>query len=973
MSTSPHGLPPRGNLFRIAAAVLTFAAPHWLDAATQIIGSVRNEATGVYLQEAEVSIGDRRTHTDRAGVFEFPNLPAGTYTLKVSYAGLDAYTEQITVADESAKRVEVALTSSLYVMPTFNVSGEREGAAAAAMAQKRATNLQNVVTADTFGTLDRGSIQSFLERLPGVVSASDGVSVRGMGEEQTTVDIDGTRASSARSDRAQHLGSIPVDMIERAEVVKGTTAEMDADSLGGRINLVTKSAFDRKGRRIDLAASVTDIYDYGFGGTSSRYGDLGRSFNFGYSDVFSIFGKQNNLGVMLNLNSDQTTSVSHTMGTIFRNDAGNNASAGQPEYAHFEYWLFNVVDQKREGGNLRVDYKISDDHSISVSYVNSKYHDHFLRGRARFEGGRADVAQSDSNNFTTSLITGAVARGQQEPSTNITKKESFRIATKHRFGDWRVTADFVRDVADQHDERNILQTYSTKTFNYRYNRPEDELWPTIEIVSGQNPYTDDYSNTNRADVEMRHQFTKNVIIGSRLDAVREFHSKIPVTFKTGFRYRGEERSNRRDTLRGRLAASNLSQWLDKEWDLAGGFGRYPQYNLVSVHEVIKSANINYIGGQHANPADDWTWDSKVLNFRDTDTYSSALLDNFKISEDVTAGYTQASASFGRLNVLGGVRFERTESERIFPLRRRQASSPLEQYNTILRESSAYDDLFPSLHFRYQVSDNLIARLAFSTTIGRPNMEKLISAGDANINNRTLNITDGSVRPQYSNNFDFSLEYYFNTGGLFSVGVFHKDISDYIADFSETVSAARAAELGAPVTDTSASAPEWTITGTRNGGWARVNGIEIDYSQQFIFLPGKWRGFGVFANYTYLKTEGNFGQASTTAVLPRFVPRSFNAGVNYSYDRWDLRLLYNYRDSFLEDLNAVPALSKYRGDRGTLSFKGSFRFYKNYRLFVDASNLTGEELYKYRGSVTPQRLTEIISQPSAVTVGVRATF
>lgn len=962
-------------LFSFACSVRSFAqsAP----ATGTIRGSVSNQATGAYLEGATVELlgENRKAYTNREGGFTLRDLPPGTYQIRIEYPGLDSQTQAVSLQTGLAE-VDVSLNSRVYELEQFTVAGEREGSAAAIVAQRRSTNLQNIVTSDAFGALDHGNIQTFLERLPGVIGVTEGVSVRGMGEEYTTVDIDGTRASSARENRAQHLASIPVDMIERAEVIKATTPEVDADSLGGRINLKTKSAFDRKGRRLDFYAAGTHAFDYGFGGKSDRYGDsLTPAFGLGYSDVFSVFGKERNLGVVVNLNYEETTSISHTMSTIFRTATASTPQAGQNEYAYFEYWLFNVVKQKREGGNIRFDYKFSDDHSISVSYVNSRYTDNFLRGRSRFEGGTVDTARSDSVNYTQTFINGTVARAQQEPSENLTNKETFRLAGNHRISDFRITWDAVYDTADLQDDRRIIQAYSARTFSYSYDRTGYSLWPTITILSGQNPFTDDYSNTNRADVEARRQFTNNEIIASRLDVSRDFLGKIPFTLKSGVRYRGEERKNRKLQLRGRLIPRDLSGYLDQDWNLAGGFGRYPQYNLVDVNRVFEWAKITFLGGDHANPSEDWSWDPTILGYRDADTFSSAFLENFKFTEDIYAGYVQGSTDLGRISILTGVRFERTDLFRRFPARNRNASSALGQYNGVISDTATYNDFFPSLHVKYLLAPRVLLRTAFSTTIGRPRMDDLIASSDININNRTINVSDSQVKPQYSKNYDLSLEYYFGSLGVVSIGGFQKDITDYITTLNQTISAARAKELGAPIDDPAPGAPDWTQTGTINGGWARVRGIETNYSQQFTFLPGFWKGFGVFANYTWLRARGTYGQTGTVSpVLPRFVPRSGNAGISYAYGRVDIRLLCNYRQAYLEDLNSNPnSQNKYKGERYQLNLNTSFRVYDKIRVFADFTNLTGQDTYKYRGSVSPVRRTEINGAPFILTAGIRGNF
>ena len=182
------------------------------------------------------------------------------------------------------------------------VSGEREGNALAITLQRQSTGVKNVVSADAFGAL-AGNPADLVMRLPGVVGDSVGgdiryVSIRGMNRDLSTVTMDGNRMADAASDGAtrefqfQQVGS---DAIERIEVVKSPTPDMDADSIGGAVNMVTKSAFDRApGRRINCSfglnlASLQRASDEPGGGRElhcrptprSSANELGVTFNYG--------------------------------------------------------------------------------------------------------------------------------------------------------------------------------------------------------------------------------------------------------------------------------------------------------------------------------------------------------------------------------------------------------------------------------------------------------------------------------------------------------------------------------------------------------------------------------------------------------------------------------------------------------------------------------------------------------------------
>ena len=68
---------------------------------------------------------------------------------------------------------------------------------------------------------------------------------------------------------------------------------------------------------------------------------------------------------------------------------------------------------------------------------------------------------------------------------------------------------------------------------------------------------------------------------------------------------------------------------------------------------------------------------------------------------------------------------------------------------------------------------------------------------------------------------------------------------------------------------------YTLTTQANGGSAKVKGLELNYSQQFTFLPGWLRGFGAFANFTKMEAEGNYGSGTAIALAPTPKIAGFN--------------------------------------------------------------------------------------------------
>ncbi|PAW64529.1 MAG: hypothetical protein B9S34_12470, partial [Opitutia bacterium Tous-C1TDCM] len=248
---------------RAAAAPAANAAGAVRSGDATVQGRVVNPATGAALEGATVQVAgtDRTVLTERDGTFSIPRLAPGAVVLRATYPGLDPGTQTAELKPGANVLPDLKLTSDIYAMEAFAVSAAREGNAAAIVRQENALTITNSVSTDAYGNVAKGDMGSFLQRLPGVVgeyggSAVDAISVRGLSPEFTTVTMDGTRFAAANPDsRTQIVSGIASGSIESVEVVKTPTADMDAESLGGVVNLRTRSGFDRSGRAIILNAA----------------------------------------------------------------------------------------------------------------------------------------------------------------------------------------------------------------------------------------------------------------------------------------------------------------------------------------------------------------------------------------------------------------------------------------------------------------------------------------------------------------------------------------------------------------------------------------------------------------------------------------------------------------------------------------------------------------------------------------------
>ena len=258
-----------------------------------------------------------------------------------------------------------------------------------------------------------------------------------------------------------------------------------------------------------------------------------------------------------------------------------------------------------------------------------------------------------------------------------------------------------------------------------------------------------------------------------------------------------------------------------------------------------------------------------------------------------------------------------------------------EWSNLREDEGQYRNVLPSLHFKYNVSANLIARASYSTGLGRPNFSDLLRA--TTVNNDTMRIVAANpdLRPQTTDNFDVAVEYYFEPAGFLSGGVFLKEIKDFI--YGD-----RGAVVGAGADNGfNGDYAGYDLVSNFNGGSARVRGFELAYHQRFTWLPGVWKGFGLMANYTRLESRGNYsasGGTTTGAELAGFMPETFNAAISYSLRSWDVQVKYTHRAENLRDFAANPLNRVYYYSKKNVDLNIKYKWRPALTVFVDVINI-----------------------------------
>lgn len=941
-------------------------------------GRALNAATGAYLEGATVTLqpGGETVLTRRDGSFSFPPLRPGNYQLSVSYTGLDSQTMAFSLAAGEAVTREISLTSEVYAMEAFTVAGEREGNALAVTQQRNAPNVKNVLSADAFGNIADQNLGNLLNQLPGIGAQIDegevfAVTVRGLSSELNAVTIDGTRAAntgpaSGGGSRSFGIDRIPADFVERIEVTKALTPDMDGDSIGGAINLRTKSPLDRKGRTISFMGGASWNLD------RNTFEPIGSVF---YSN---LLGQEEKLGVLVTASYNKTHKP--------RDDAYINweptLDTSRPNY----FWVSNIgedlLKHERAGLGLRFDYRLNASHRIFVNTLYSSFWNVLERRLQSIPTLAANRVRPGWTETVTETINHDLTF-QQNWRDRKTRTVSSQLGGESALATSRLDYGFNYSRARQIEDITIADRIVAGV-GFRFDRSAERRFPTVEQISG--PAITDPNNGRISALNFRRFEDIDTVKGAQLNWRKEFSVAVPASIKTGLRYRGQKRDREQmrsyfthvgaDGVAGRNPATginddNLGRFYDASYQYRSDNGRYAPVTAIRRDLLMQDFA--------ANPGH---YPENVVN-----TARDGVQFDGSVSEDVGAAYVMGEVSLGQLGILAGVRVEDTRvasrgaRREITPaeLARRQAwvgpvtdaelrRRTIAEWSNIEENSGQYRSVLPSVHFKYHLPGGMLARASYSTGIGRPEYTDLLRVTTVNHDTMTVVTANQSLRPEYANSFDGSLEYYFEPAGFVSAGVFLKEISKFIFDDrSGTIGSGKDNGFEGEYAG-------YEVRMQSNGGTARVRGYELAYQQRFTRLPGAWQGLGLTANYTFLETKGNYGGSSevTGTDLAGFTPRSLNLGLSYAYRSWDLRLKMNYRSRLLNTFSTNPAQRLYRFPVETYDCSAKYNVTRHLSVFVDVINIfnTGvSDSYVYVPD--HNRFTQVFT--TAIKAGISGRF
>lgn len=963
-------------------ALLALLAPS-LSAQTSgtgsIAGTVQNAQNKAFLEGAEVTIigTGQRTYTARDGSFIFGNVPAGVQTLRVFYTGFDITESSVTVQAGSRATPAINIGSDVVQLEAFNVSASMEGEAASITRQRNAANVMNVVSTDAFGSVADGNIGNMMVRLPGVAGEFEngevvGIKIRGTPVEFSALNIDGVRSSGAFSgfntqgDRGAQSDQIPAEFIKEVAVTKAPTPDMPADSIGGSTNLVTKSALDFN----------EDVTTYRIGLNHNLHRDDRTRFTPNVATThLTRIGADRQIGMALSLSYTDTEAPRDRV-QVQRVEADSRVTQART--------LSNVNQRVRAGVGLKFDYRASERTALHLKFQYSYYHfdsdrlvyaasdsatrrvaDYNIVSRAQIQAG---TVPRTSTNQTASVAPGYTSTFTEMLNANWSFDGDNNVKTGRQYlVDLGGTTKLGEDQEIRYQASFAPSSFRSNLRTFLYTLPGGGVGMAIDSTDPSRPiFRQTYGPSilfgeadftrYRAQMRLQPERGEEEVTNFKADYIKRFTQlRNPVEFKTGAVWRQQYRnlSVRRpdwnyvgpDGVQG-TADDNLAQFIkpSRAYTVFNNAGNWPDLPAVDYNKA-------------------WaTFKNSPELFSPVGTTVSAAPNYSEITEDVYAGYVQGQIQMGRLQVLGGVRYERTEVDAVG-----RYSDPQNPSTVRTTRSGGYDGTFPSLHLRYDLTRQLVARLSYSTGAARPNMTDLYPTTTVSYNSTTglgtVTQANPGLKPQEAENYDLSLEYYFEPAGLLSVSLFRKDIVDFFSRTSDEID-------GGPGNGFGGQYEGFSLNTTTNEGEATIEGYELNYNQRLTMLPKPFNGLSVFANYTYLKTEGTYRLGA--AELAGFVPKSGNAGLSFLWRNLETRFAWRYTGDYLRSYNAnINSSNRFRPTE-TIDINLQYRFNPRMSVYLDIINLEDEWPENYTGT-DRNRITFSDSYGTRINMGISGRF
>ncbi|MNJ91632.1 TonB dependent receptor [compost metagenome] len=704
--------------------------------ATNLKGYVYDQKTGEAITGASVRLEntDKAVLTGLDGSFEIKHPPVGTYTLKVSYLMYKAVLKQIVILKEDNPTLKIYLSESKDKdLSEVIISSKSDGASekTARRIEQKSLQLVNVVSGHAIEVSPDLTVANVIQRVSGISiersNSGDGqyAIVRGMDKRYNYTLVNGVKIPSPDNKyRYVPLDIFPSELLERLEVYKTLTPNMEADAIGGVVNMVMKDAPEKLRINANLAAGYSQLFiDRDFMGFNSSdishkspyeingkdYKATTSDFPKGMVDYTSKHPAPNVVGGL----SIGNRYFNDKFGILLAGSYQNNYRGSNSTFYNTKIVETNKIavvmnkderqyseQQKRYGAHAKLDYVFNKNHKLSLynAYVNlnsqqlrdSKLTD--FTSDYNGEKGNAKLNYSTRTRLTEQQIYNSTLQGDHQLIP-----EKLKVH-------WSAVYSSAKNESPDQNNINIL--------GIRENFEDRRTYaPAIGDA-----YTRRWERNTEEDKAGYLDISYNAAI-----------SGAKVVFSAGGLYRDKQRSNFYNQYT--FTSSNPTALFAKD------FNKYTEI--------------------------EWTIKNPAGSVDNALTYDA--------SEKMAAGYGMITMSTENLQVIAGLRVEHTDQgyKMLFP------AAELRPIG-----SQLYTDYLPSLNLKYKLAETQQLHASYFRSLNRPGFYEIVP-GTGLIQDDYKEKGNPDLKRATADNYDLRYELFPNGNDQLLVGAFYKKIKNPI--------------------------------------------------------------------------------------------------------------------------------------------------------------------------------------------------
>ena len=795
--------------------------------------------------------------TDLNGSFYIPNIPEGFYTIRIGYIGYeDKIVSPVEINEGITNRLDIKLSPSVVRVDSVKVAGKRgaSGAMGEISNRKKSDNFQSSISAEELAKTGDSNAADALRRMAGV-SVKDGkyAVIRGLADRYITTELNGGPVPSPEPDKSVvPLDMFPTALLESIVILKTYTPDLPGTFAGGNINIKTKAYPDKKILQFKLSLSDKSYLH----GNHNYLKSSGSTNDFiGFDDGSRSFPNE--------LANDQVLSTA----AIYRPDnmnivqwydyLGNAFTQFDKDFTMKSFSPNKPMSLGVYSGNKYEPFrKLELGYFANLNFSNDITYRQFETNQWAFasqngNGGETLGAYTHRDNERTDLKTSL--SGNLSFGLNYNEKHKIKIQNlyTHSSSDW--TTYSVGYTPNIEEGVFIKQHYIEKSINnttisgisilpgldnhlieWNYNIGRSKRYePDMRThnYSAETHTNDDGSESTVYVLDIQggkgayREFTDGIDNNNSLD----FNYKLELArrngmnmkVKTGFRLQAKDRKFEKRSLA--ITNSSSIAWSKDvlETNEDEDFG--------STFDPENAFHIDENGQLHHG---------LIL----VDETSKNAFNGYKANEDINAGYLLVDYPisiggrniFKSLRILGGLRYEDyvMNLETYNPVTGQPATTV---YGDTANAKLDQSDILSSLNLILDTTNDIKLRMAFSSTLGRPQFRELAPIAYQEFYNGEVAIGFPYLNTSSINNYDMRLEWYPSAAELLSIGLFAKEFTN-------------------PIETALIITPDLTYKTFQNAKSAQAYGIELEARKRIPFIPINIGNGFISANATFASSE-----------------------------------------------------------------------------------------------------------------------